>query len=92
MRHWLVMQGCMGQVEVEDQVLGLQTAAQCVDFLDLQRVGVMGWSYGGYMALMAIAKFPSIFKVWQNWEGKVKGQSWLEMLLVMKRVPRLLGR
>ncbi len=53
----------MGQVEVEDQVLGIQTAAQRVDFIDLSRIGIMGWSYGGYLSLMAIAKYPSLFKV-----------------------------
>ena len=53
----------MGQVEVEDQVLGIQTAAQIVDFIDLGRIGIMGWSYGGFLSLMAIAKNPDVFKV-----------------------------
>lgn len=55
----------MGHVEVEDQVLGIQKAAQCVDFIDLNRIGIMGWSYGGYLSLMAIAKYPDLFKVVQ---------------------------
>ena len=29
----------MGEVEVTDQVAGLLKAADCVDYLDLQRVG-----------------------------------------------------
>jgi len=30
-------------------------------FVDSTRVGIMGWSYGGYMALMALAQ-PDVFK------------------------------
>jgi dipeptidyl aminopeptidase/acylaminoacyl peptidase len=29
----------------------------------MSRVGVFGWSYGGYMALMALAQRPDVFKV-----------------------------
>lgn len=53
----------MGQVEIEDQVLGIQAAAQCVDFIDVDRIGIMGWSYGGFLSLMAIANRPDVFKV-----------------------------
>ena len=35
-----------GKVEVEDQVLALKAAAQAVDYIDLNRVAVTGWSYG----------------------------------------------
>ncbi len=44
-----------GQVEVEDQVLGAQwLAAQ--PFVDATRIGVYGWSNGGYMTLMLLSK------------------------------------
>ena len=36
----------MGSAEVEDQVAGLLAAAEAVDYIDLQRVGIYGWSYG----------------------------------------------
>ena len=34
--------------EVEDQVEGLQYLASKVDFIDLNRVAIHGWSYGNY--------------------------------------------
>ncbi|KAK4309834.1 hypothetical protein Pmani_018555 [Petrolisthes manimaculis] len=53
----------MGTVEVEDQVEVLQLlGAQC-DYMDLSRLAVTGWSYGGYLSLMALAHCPDFFKV-----------------------------
>lgn len=55
--------GKLGQCEVEDQVEGLKEVAQLLDgMLDLSRVVVQGWSYGGYMSLLALAKFPNVFR------------------------------
>ena len=31
--------------------------------IDMNRIGIYGWSYGGYMALMGLAQRPDIFKV-----------------------------
>ena len=45
----------MGGVEVEDQVRGLDYLAT-LPYVDSKRIGVTGWSYGGYMALMLLAK------------------------------------
>ena len=45
--------GQFGKVEVADQLRGvefLKTQA----YVDAQRIGIMGWSYGGYMTLMAL--------------------------------------
>lgn len=50
-------------MEVEDQVTGLMQASATVDYIDLSRVAITGWSYGGYMSLMAIALRPEVFKV-----------------------------
>jgi dipeptidyl-peptidase-4 len=44
-----------GKVEVEDQVRGLDYLAT-LPYVDPRRIGVMGWSNGGYMTLMLLAK------------------------------------
>ena len=54
----------MGLLEVEDQVTGLMHASATVDYIDLSRVAITGWSYGGYMSLMAIALRQDVFKVY----------------------------
>jgi dipeptidyl-peptidase-4 len=52
----------MGHLEVEDQVDGVGwLVAQRL--ADPERVGVFGWSYGGYMAAMCLARAPQTFKV-----------------------------
>ncbi|OBS72976.1 hypothetical protein A6R68_12430 [Neotoma lepida] len=53
----------MGQIEIDDQVEGLQYLASQYDFIDLDRVGIHGWSYGGYLSLMALMQRSDIFKV-----------------------------
>ena len=52
-----------GQVEISDQVKGLETAAQVFGCIDLKRVAIYGWSYGGYLSLMGLAQRPDIFKL-----------------------------
>ena len=47
----------MGSVEVEDQLVGLDHL-KSLDFVDADRVGIWGWSYGGYMTLMATLQAP----------------------------------
>jgi dipeptidyl-peptidase-4 len=42
--------GRMGSVEVDDQVVGLDWL-RARSFVDGARIGVSGWSYGGYMTL-----------------------------------------
>lgn len=45
----------MGGPEVADQMVGVDWLAQ-QSFVDPKRIGVFGWSYGGYMTLMLLAK------------------------------------
>lgn len=58
-----LLQGRMGLIEVQDQVLGVKTACEIVDFIDVNRIAITGWSYGGYLSLMAVIQYPSVFKV-----------------------------
>uniref|UniRef100_A0A7N8X8H3 dipeptidyl-peptidase IV n=1 Tax=Mastacembelus armatus TaxID=205130 RepID=A0A7N8X8H3_9TELE len=53
----------MGQVEIEDQVEGLQYVAEKFNFVDLSRVAIHGWSYGGFLSLMGLIQRPNIFKL-----------------------------
>ncbi|XP_029470431.1 dipeptidyl peptidase 9 isoform X1 [Rhinatrema bivittatum] len=53
----------MGQVEIEDQVEGLHFVAEKYGFVDLNRVAIHGWSYGGFLSLMGLIHKPSVFKV-----------------------------
>uniref|UniRef100_A0AAQ5XIT9 dipeptidyl-peptidase IV n=1 Tax=Amphiprion ocellaris TaxID=80972 RepID=A0AAQ5XIT9_AMPOC len=53
----------MGQVEIEDQVEGLHYVAEKYKFVDLNRVAIHGWSYGGFLSLMGLVHKPDIFKV-----------------------------
>jgi dipeptidyl-peptidase 4 len=46
---------------VEDQVEALQAAAAAHPDLDLSRVGIRGWSHGGYLAALAVLRRPDVF-------------------------------
>ena len=50
----------MGSIEIEDQVRGVEFL-RSLPYVDARRVGVFGWSYGGYMALMAMVRAPDYF-------------------------------
>jgi dipeptidyl-peptidase-4 len=51
----------MGDVEVTDQVQGAQWLRD-QSFVDPTRMGVWGWSYGGYMTLNLMFKAPDVFR------------------------------
>ena len=51
----------LGDVEVADQVQGARWLGSQA-FVDPKRIGVWGWSYGGYMTLMLMFKAPDIFR------------------------------
>ncbi|MBU8900413.1 S9 family peptidase [Corallococcus sp. M34] len=49
-------------VTLEDQVAALQALAAEMPEVDLNRVGIEGWSFGGYMSALAVLKRPDVFK------------------------------
>ncbi len=54
--------GDFSQVALDDQVLVLQALAKRIPQMDLDRVGVYGWSFGGYMAALCALRRPDVFK------------------------------
>jgi dipeptidyl-peptidase 4 len=46
---------------LQDQVDALQAAAQQFPDLDLTRVGIRGWSFGGYLSALAVMDRPDVF-------------------------------
>lgn len=52
----------MGEVELADQLRGLDHVTK-YPFVDAERVGIYGHSYGGYMTLIAMLRAPDRFAV-----------------------------
>jgi dipeptidyl-peptidase-4 len=51
-----------GSIPLEDQVAGLKALAQRFPEMDLERVGVYGWSFGGYLSGLAVLRRPEVFR------------------------------
>ena len=47
--------GLLGEIETHDQLTGVQFLAG-LPYIDAARIGVQGWSYGGYMTVMMLGK------------------------------------
>lgn len=54
--------GQCGQAEMADQMKGIEFL-KTLPYADMSRVGVHGWSYGGFMTISLITNYPEIFKV-----------------------------
>jgi len=50
------------EVPLADQVEGLQALGRRFPEMDLSRTGVVGWSFGGYFAAMAVLRRPDLFR------------------------------
>ncbi|MHB1533703.1 MAG: S9 family peptidase [Acidimicrobiales bacterium] len=46
---------------LDDQVAALSAAAAAVPALDATRVGIRGWSFGGYLSALAVLRRPEVF-------------------------------
>ncbi len=51
-----------GTVPIEDQVKGLYALCDKFPELDRERVGIVGWSFGGYNAANGVLRKPEVFK------------------------------
>lgn len=77
-RAWeRVIKGNFIDVALADQIAGLQDLAAHHPGFDLSRVGVTGWSFGGYFSAMATLRRPDIFRAgvagapvitWENYD------------------------
>jgi dipeptidyl-peptidase-4 len=52
----------LGTIEVEDQLTGVEYL-KSLPFVDADRIGVYGWSYGGFMATSLMTRAPGVYKV-----------------------------
>ncbi len=52
----------LGKQEVADQQLGVEHLIG-MGFVDPNRIGITGWSYGGYMTIHSLLLAPDVFKV-----------------------------
>ncbi|MEL7210077.1 MAG: S9 family peptidase, partial [Actinomycetota bacterium] len=53
--------GNLADPVLDDQVAALEDACQRYDVLDPERVGIRGWSFGGYLAALAVLRRPDRF-------------------------------
>ena len=54
--------GQCGQAEMADQMEGVKMLMD-LPYVDKDRIGVHGWSYGGFMTISLITNYPDVFKV-----------------------------
>jgi dipeptidyl-peptidase-4 len=61
-RAWLrAIKGNAIDIPLQDQVDGLHALAAKVPEMDLKRIGVTGWSFGGYFTAIATMRRPDVF-------------------------------
>lgn len=67
-----------GACEMEDQMAGMRWLLSH-DWADAERVGVHGWSYGGFMTISLMVNYPEVFKVGVA-GGPVIDWKWYEVM------------
>lgn len=61
-REWeRAIRGNLIDIPLQDQVDALQALGSKYRELDLSRVGIFGWSFGGYFSAMAVMRRPDVF-------------------------------
>jgi dipeptidyl-peptidase 4 len=62
-RAWRkVIYGQMGVVETKDQAAAARAIGR-LPYVDSTRIGIWGWSYGGFMALNTITQAPDVYRM-----------------------------
>jgi dipeptidyl-peptidase-4 len=62
-RDWeRAIRGDFITVPLEDQVAALAACAAAHPEMDLERVGIYGWSFGGYFSSMAVLRRPDVYR------------------------------
>ncbi|MBO5878399.1 MAG: DPP IV N-terminal domain-containing protein [Alistipes sp.] len=67
-----------GQAEMADQMAGMEWLMSH-EWVDKDRIGVHGWSYGGFMTISLITNYPEVFKVGVA-GGPVIDWKWYEVM------------
>lgn len=52
----------LGQVEMQDQMKGVEYL-KSLPYVDADKLGVHGWSFGGFMTISLMLNYPDVFKV-----------------------------
>ena len=68
----------LGQVEMQDQMCGVRYL-KSLPYVDADRLGVHGWSFGGYMTISLMLNYPEVFKVGVA-GGPVIDWKWYEVM------------
>lgn len=68
----------LGQEEMRDQIRGVDYL-RSLSYVDSRRLGVHGWSYGGYMTISLMTNYPDVFKVGVA-GGPVIDWKWYEVM------------
>ena len=68
----------LGQVEMQDQMQGVEYL-RTLPYIDMERLGVHGWSFGGFMTISLMVNHPDVFKVGVA-GGPVIDWKWYEVM------------
>ena len=68
----------LGQIEMQDQMKGVDFL-RTKPYVDMQRLGVHGWSFGGFMTISLMVNYPDVFKVGVA-GGPVIDWKWYEVM------------
>ncbi|MBR4829433.1 MAG: S9 family peptidase [Muribaculaceae bacterium] len=68
----------LGQVEMQDQMRGVDFL-RTLNYVDTARMGVHGWSFGGFMTISLMTNYPDVFKVGVA-GGPVIDWKWYEVM------------